>query len=322
MTSDAIIKSAKKTLVETANAIKKQSTKLPTSFSEITRFLATVEGKIVFTGVGKSGHIARKLSSTFSSIGAPSTFMQPTDANHGDLGMVNNKDAFFIISNSGDSIELRYLLDFAKMENIKTIGFCSNKKSFLARNVSLSLILEKSVEADPLELIPTTSTSLALAVGDALAIEIMKKKNVDFETFGKRHPSGSIGFSLLKVKSIMRKKSMVPLVSEEMEMREAVLEISKKGLGVTGVLNQKEELIGLITDGDLRRNFEAILTKKVSQIMTTNPKVVDEETLIKDAILFMNKSKITSMFVTRKDSKCPLGIIHIHDCLRTVDHGD
>ena len=322
MTDKEIIKSAKKTLLASYESIKKQSQNLPENFPEIARLISENKGKIVFCGVGKSGHICRKLSSTFSSIGSPSVFLHPTDANHGDLGLIRKKDLVLFISKSGNSKEIKNVILFTLREKIKTIAICSEKDSFLAKNSTYPLLAVKVKEACPLELVPTTSTYIGLALGDALAIEVMKLNKISEETFGRNHPGGTIGAKFIKVEKLMRTKKDLPLVFETDDMKKAVLEITKKGLGVAGVLNKKKELVGIITDGDLRRNFSSILKNNAQQTMTKNPVTVDETTLATDALSLMNRKGITSLFINKNHTQKPKGIIHIHDCIKGLKNAD
>ena len=322
MTDKEIIKSARKTLLASYEAIKKQSQNLPENFPEIARIISENKGKIVFCGVGKSGHICKKLSSTFSSIGSPSVFLHPTDANHGDLGLIRKKDLVFFISKSGNSQELKNIVLFTLREKIKTIAICSEKESFLAKNSTYPLITVTVKEACPFDLVPTTSTSIGLALGDALAIEVMKLNKISRETFGKNHPSGNIGAKFIKVEKLMRTKKDLPLVFETDDMKKTLLEITIKGLGVAGVLNKKKELVGIITDGDLRRNFSSILKNNAQQTMTKNPITIDENILAIEALSLMNKKSITSLFVNKKHTQKPKGIIHIHDCIKGLKNAD
>ena len=322
MTDKEIIESARKTLLVSYESIKKQSQNLPENFPEVARIISENKGKIVFCGVGKSGHICRKLSSTFSSIGSPSVFLHPTDANHGDLGLIRKKDLVLFISKSGNSKEIKNVILFTLREKIKTIAICSEKDSFLVKNSTYPLLTVKVKEAGPLEIVPTTSTSIGLALGDALAIEVMKLNKISGEAFGRNHPSGNIGAKFIKVEKLMRTKNDLPLVLETDDMKKTLLEITTKGLGVAGVLNKKKELVGIITDGDLRRNFSSILKNKAQQTMTKNPITVNENTLVAEALSLMNRKGITSLFINKNHTQKPKGIIHIHDCIKGLKNAD
>ena len=322
MTNKEIIKSARKTLLVSCESIKKQSQNLPENFPEVVRKISENKGKIVFCGVGKSGHICQKLSSTFSSIGSPSVFLHPTDANHGDLGLIRKKDLVLFISKSGNSSELKNIIWFTLREKIKTIAICSEKDSFLVKNSTYPLLTVKVKEACPLDLVPTTSTSIVLALGDALAMEVMKLNKISREAFGRNHPSGNIGAKFIKVEKLMRTKNDLPLVFETDDMKKTLLEITIKGLGVAGVLNKKKELVGIITDGDLRRNFSSILKNNAQQTMTKNPITIDENTLAMEALSLMNRKGITSLFINKKHTQKPKGIIHIHDCIKGLKDAD
>ena len=243
-------------------------------------------------------------------------FLHPSEANHGDLGMIKKKDCIILISNSGESSELLNLILFCKKIKIPIISITSEAKSTLAKQSSAVLLIPKNVEACPLELAPTSSTTCTLVLGDALAITLLRKRKFTSKDFLKLHPGGKLGRLLLKVSDIMKTHKLMPLIEQDKSVSEAILEMTSKGQGCVGVIsNRHNSLIGIITDGDLRRFMSKnLLEKKVTEIMTKNPKTLSPDTLVNEAIKLMNKQSITNYFITKK--KKPIGIIHLHDILK------
>ena len=287
---------------------------LSKSFNDAVELLYKTKGKIIVSGIGKSGHIASKISSTFSSIGSPSFFIHPSEANHGDLGMITKKDSVILISNSGETLELSNIIMHCKKLCVPIVSITSEKESTLAKKSKIILEIPNGVEACPLELAPTSSTTCTLVLGDALALTLLKKRKFTSKDFLELHPGGKLGKMLLKVGDIMKKKTMLPLIYENQKVSEAILEMTSKGEGCVGILSNKGLLKGIITDGDLRRHMSSdLLKKKVTEIMTRNPKTLSIETSVTDALKLMNKQSITNYFIT-KNMK-PLGIIHLHDIL-------
>ncbi len=278
----------------------------------------SLKGRLVLTGLGKSGIIAKKISATFSSTGTPSFFIHPAEAAHGDLGMVTKKDIILILSNSGETEELEPILNYANQQKIPLISITSNPKSTLALAANILFITPNIPEACPLGLAPTTSTTMMLALGDALAISLLEHKKFTKKNFSAFHPGGKLGNTLTLVKNLMRKESSLPLVYEKQKMKEVIIEMTSKSLGCVGVINRKEELIGIITDGDLRRNMnDHLLDKKAEEIMTISPIMVSDNILVSSALSLMNKESITAVFVKENKKKnLPVGILHMHDCLR------
>lgn len=321
MTKNKIINDGKEVINTELQGIKKLIKIIDKNFDKAVRALAKVKGRVIITGVGKSGHIASKISSTMSSTGTPSQYCTPTDMSHGDLGIISKKDALIIISNSGNSNELVNLLNFAKKYSISIIGISSNSESDLIKSSDISLIIPNATEACSIGLAPTTSTTMALIIGDALCVSLMKLKKFKISDYKKLHPGGSLGIQMLQVQDIMHSKNKMPLVNENADMKDVIIEMTKKSFGHVGVKNKKNELIGIITDGDLRRNISKhFLNIKANMIMTSKPKLVRQNILVLDALNIMNKNKITCLFVVKKEkSKSPTGVIHIHDCLRYIN---
>ena len=284
------------------------------SFNSAIDFLFKTQGKIIISGIGKSGHIASKISSTLSSVGSSSFFIHPSEANHGDLGMITKKDSLILISNSGETLELTNLILHCNKLKIPIISITSEIKSTLSKKSQITLIIPKNIEACPLELAPTSSTTCTLVLGDAIAMTLLQKKKFTSKDFFELHPGGSLGQMLLKVSDLMKTDNLMPLVGSEKKVGEAILEMSSKGQGCVGVI-LKNQLVGIITDGDLRRHMSKnLLQKKVSMVMTPNPKTLPPDTLVSEALVLMKKQSITNYFITKK--KKPLGVIHLHDILK------
>ena len=274
---------------------------LSKSFSDTVELLFKTKGKIIVSGIGKSGHVASKISSTLSSIGSPSFFIHPSEANHGDLGMITKNDSVILISNSGETLELLSIILHCKKLGVPIISITSEEKSTLAKKSELVLEIPKDVEACPLELAPTSSTTCTLVLGDALALALLKKRKFTSKDFLELHPGGKLGKMLLKVGDVMKKKDMIPLIKDDQKVSEAILEMTSKGEGCVGVISKKGVLKGIVTDGDLRRHMSPnLLKKKVTEIMTKKPKTLSIETSVSDAVNLMNKQSITNYFITKK----------------------
>ena len=278
--------------------------------------LFKTKGRVVLTGVGKSGLICKKIAATLSSTGTPAFFLHPTDAAHGDLGMVRGEDTVVAVSNSGETEELLSIIPIIKSFGIPVIAITSNPESSLARLSDVVLNLHVKKEACPLNLAPTTSTTATLALGDALAAALMKLKGFTSSDFKRLHPGGKLGIRLSRVKDLMRKGKEIPAVSPETPVKEVIYEISSKKLGATLVVDNEKKLIGIITDGDLRRAFERGfgLNSKAKEIMTEKPKVINGELFAEEALKIMEENKITVLPVINKEGKV-VGIVHLHDIL-------
>jgi len=295
-------------------ALKNLKNIIDDNFLKAINLIKNCQGKVIVSGIGKSGHIGNKIAATLTSTGTSSFFVHPSEASHGDLGMINKQDILLLLSNSGESKELFDIINFAKEFNIKIISITSKTNSTLAKASDVAFILPNHQEANLINA-PTTSTTLTLVLGDALAVSLLEEKKFDQEQYKIFHPGGKIGISLLNVKNVMRIADQMPLVQNFENMQAVLLEMTSKHLGCTGVV-ENETLIGIITDGDLRRAFCVnFLQKTAVEVMTKSPIVINENTLIIKAMSLMNKKGITSLFVVDKKQK-PLGILHLHDCLR------
>ena len=289
---------------------------LSDEFKNAINILKNTRGKIVVSGIGKSGHIAKKISSTLSSIGSSSFFIHPAEANHGDLGMITKDECLILISNSGETVELFNLIVHSQKLKVPIISITSERKSTLAKKSDVCLEIPKNIEACPLELAPTSSTTSSLVLGDALAIALLEKNDFTKKKFSALHPGGKLGRLLLRVKDIMVVRDEIPIVKKSQEMGEALIEITSKGLGCVGIISEKSgDLVGIITDGDLRRHMDKkFLEKKIENVMTKNPKTLSGNELIADALSLMNKESITNFFITEKMK--PIGVLHVHNILK------
>ena len=316
------IKSYGKSVIETEiSGAKKLFKTINSDFAKIINKLSKIKGKVIVTGVGKSGHIASKISSTMSSTGTLSQYCSPTDMSHGDLGIITKNDAIIIISNSGKSEEFKSLLDFAKKNEVFVVGITSNTKSSLYKLCNIPLLIPNSKEACSIGLAPTTSTTLSLILGDAICVSLMRVKNFKLKDYKKIHPGGTLGANLLQVEDIMHTGRKMPIVSENSSMKSVIVEMTKKSFGHVAVKNKKNRLIGIITDGDLRRHIrKALLNASAKEVMSSKPMLVSKEELVINILEKMNANKITCLFVINnlKERK-PIGIIHIHDCIRYVN---
>ena len=271
-------------------------------------------GRIIVTGMGKSGHIGRKIAASLASTGTPSFFVHPAEASHGDLGMITEEDVVIAISNSGESKELIDILNYCKRFGIKIISITKNAESSLGKAGDVVLELPKYEEACPLGLAPTSSTTATLVLGDILTVGLIERKGFSKEDFNVRHPGGKLGSILKRVGDLMHTGQDMPLLAEESNMQAVLLEMTSKCLGCVGFVNENGDLTGMLTDGDLRRCMStSILDEKASNLMTKNPKTVTKDMISAEALKIMHDKKITNMFVV-ENSK-PVGVIHIHDLL-------
>ncbi|MEE2694847.1 MAG: KpsF/GutQ family sugar-phosphate isomerase [Pseudomonadota bacterium] len=311
-----IVNTGHKVIDVEIKALKLLKNNISTDFRNVINLLYKVKGKIIVSGIGKSGHIASKISSTLSSIGSPSFFIHPSEANHGDLGMIEKEDCVILISNSGESSELINLILHCQKLKVPIISITSEADSTLSRKSNFSLLIPKNIEACPLELAPTSSTTCTLVLGDAIAVTLLKKRGFTSKDFHALHPGGKLGQILLQVSDVMKTRKAIPLIKVNQKVSHAILEMTSKGQGCVGVISkEKGLLIGIITDGDLRRHMSSdLLNKNVLEVMTKNPKTLHPSTLVSKALELMNSQSITNYFITEK--RRPLGIIHMHDILR------
>ena len=317
MTQHNDLASAKRTIDKEIEALRMMEDELNGSLEEALDLMQKTKGRVIITGMGKSGHIGNKIAATFASTGTPSFFVHPGEASHGDLGMLTEDDVVVGISNSGETRELSDIILYCKRYGIPLIAITKNPNSALGRAGDVLLKLPDDGEACPLGLAPTSSTTATLVLGDILAVALLERKGFTKTDFNRRHPGGKLGAFLLKVSELMHKGNEIPLVSEEATMQEAMLEMTSKMLGCVGVVNKEGKLTGIITDGDLRRKMtNDIFSKTASELMTQSPKTITADMLAAEALKIMNSTGkgITVLFVIEEEK--PIGVIHMHDCLR------
>jgi arabinose-5-phosphate isomerase len=280
--------------------------------------LARVTGRVIVTGMGKSGHVARKIAATLASTGTPAQFVHPGEASHGDLGMITPADAIVALSNSGETSELTAILAYSRRFGIPLVAMTRGARSSLAEAADVALLLPPSAEACPLGLAPTTSTTMMLALGDALAVALLERKGFSATDFQVLHPGGQLGRQLVRVEDIMHAGAELPLVPEGTLMAEAILTMTAKSFGCIGVTDGAGRLIGIVTDGDLRRHMGTdLLGSRVDQVMSRHPRTIRPRALAAEALALMNGQtpRITCLFALG-EAGVPVGIVHIHDCLR------
>ena len=288
-------------------------------FQQACQLILECKGRVVVMGMGKSGHIGNKIAATLASTGTPSFFVHPAEASHGDLGMITAQDVVIAISNSGEAHEILSILPVLKRLHIALISITANGQSSLAQFANISLEIGKSVEACPLGLAPTSSTTATLVLGDALAVALLAARGFTAEDFALSHPGGALGRKLLlRVSDLMHSGDNVPIVQEQTLIRDALLEISRKGLGMTAVVNQQGQLTGIYTDGDLRRTLDLevdIRTAPIVQVMSKNPKTIRQHLLAAEAVALMEEKKINGVIVVDEQHK-PIGALNMHDLLK------
>ena len=307
-------KTARHVLALEAEAITALANSLDDKFLSAVEILSNVSGRVIVTGMGKSGHIARKIAATMASTGTPAHYVHPGEASHGDLGMIASGDAVIALSNSGATRELNDLFEYTKRFSIPLIAITAKSPSTMSEVADVALILPPVPEGCPMGLAPTTSTTASLALGDALAVALLEKRGFGPSDFQILHPGGQLGSSLQRVRDLMHEGVEIPVVSRESLMSEVIIKMTEKRFGCVGVV-EHGQLIGVITDGDLRRHMGAQLVNRAAgDVMTTNPRTIRGRALAAEAVAVMNEVSITSLFVVENGE--PIGILHIHDCLR------
>tara|TARA_B100000902_G_scaffold64970_1_gene71510 strand:+ start:659 stop:1630 length:972 start_codon:yes stop_codon:yes gene_type:complete len=321
MKKNNYLKIAKEVIDLEISALKKLKKQINYSFNDAVNAIVNCKSKVILCGVGKSGLIASKISATLSSVGTPSFSVSANDCSHGDMGAITKKDILILISYSGNSIELKNIINYANRNRIKLIGIMSKKKSILYKAADIKLLIPEVAEAG-LGIVPTSSTINQLSIGDAIAVATINKKKISKKDFKKYHPSGSLGTKLKTVEDLMLTGKKIPFIKETDTMRKAFNIITKKNLGTLIVINNKNQTTGIITDGQIRRKTQKInniFNKKVKDIMTKNPISVSKDTLILKALSIMNSKKITSLCVVNNLNKSKtVGIIHIHNILENT----
>ncbi|WP_395660663.1 SIS domain-containing protein [Aestuariivirga sp.] len=286
------------------------------AFEKSVQVIREAKGRVVMTGMGKSGHIARKIAATLASTGTPASFVHPAEASHGDLGMITAEDVVIMISNSGESPELRDILTYSRRFSVPLVAITSAPQSSLGKEADIVLPLPRAREACPNGLAPTTSTLLQLALGDALAMALLEDKGFSALDFRKFHPGGKLGAQLKHVRDIMHPREELPLGPEALPMSDVLIVMTRRSYGCFGVVDEQDRLAGIVTDGDLRRNMTPDLLKRsAGSVMTRAPKTISPDALASEALAQLNDLKITSLFVIDAEQR-PVGLIHIHDLLR------
>lgn len=304
----------RRVIAREAEALRLLAKDLDGNFAQVAKLIMASSGRVIVSGMGKSGHVARKIAATLASTGTPAHFVHPAEASHGDLGMLTKGDVALLLSNSGETPELADIVTHTRRFGIPLIAVASRADSSLVRQADVAVILPAAPEACETGIVPTTSTTMMLALGDALAIALMENRAFTPEHFRLFHPGGKLGAKLLKVRDLMHHN--LPLVRKDQPMTEALLVISQRGFGVVGVTDA-DRLVGIITDGDLRRHMDGLLGMTAGAVMTKAPQTLSPDALAEAAVAVMNDRKITCLFVMDpKEAGKPLGIVHIHDCLR------
>ncbi len=317
MPTDPALTAARRVILEEAEGLRSLADALGDSLTTTVALLQAAKGRVIVSGMGKSGHIARKIAATFASTGTPAHFVHPAEASHGDMGMIGKGDVVIAISNSGEAPELANLVAYTRRFQIDLVAITSKPDSSLATQADITLQIPALGEACGYGIVPTTSTTMTLALGDALAIALMEARDFTPENFREFHPGGKLGARLSKVRDLMHTGDMVPLVGTRTPMSDTLLTISQKGFGVVGVEDSQGYLAGIVTDGDLRRHMAGLLDLTAGEVMTKSPRTIGPDALAEEAVALMNERKITCLFVVDPAGSLRVrGILHIHDCLR------
>ena len=317
-TDEGLVELGRQALTVEIDGLRAQLPRLGTDFARACRICLNCRGRIVVTGMGKSGHIGGKIAATLASTGTPSFFVHPGEASHGDIGMITRDDAVLALSNSGETTEILTILPVIKRLGVPLIAFTGNSDSALARIATVHLDIRVPAEACPLNLAPTASTTAALAVGDALAVALLKARGFTEQDFVRSHPAGALGRRLLYVKDVMRSGGQIPTVRVDTTLAEALPEVTSKGLGMTAIVDDSMRVLGVFTDGDLRRALDRaadLQATRMEQVMTAGPKSVLPSTLAAEAVHLMETHRITSLIVL-DDKGTLVGVLHVHDLLR------
>jgi arabinose-5-phosphate isomerase len=317
MDRQKLINTARRVIEDESRALTVLAETIGDNLAHAAELILNAPGRVIVSGMGKSGHIGKKITATLASTGTPAHFVHPAEASHGDLGMITKGDVVLILSNSGETPELADLIAHTRRFGITMIGIASRAESSLMQQADVQLLLPQLGEACGHGVVPTISTTMTLALGDALAVALMEHREFGAEHFRQFHPGGKLGARLSKVRDLMHKGDAIPLIAENAAMGDALLTISQKGFGVVGVLNSDGYLCGIVTDGDLRRHMDGLLDHTAGEVMTKSPRTIGPDALAEEAVAVMNEKKITCLFVEDPvQSGQVVGILHIHDCLR------
>lgn len=317
---DEILRRGVEVIRAEAEAVNLLADTLDESFVEACEEILSTRGRVVITGMGKSGHIGRKWAATMAATGTPAIYVHPAEAAHGDLGMLVPGDLLVVISNSGNTSELHAFLRFAASIRVKVIGVASRADSLVMQYADIKLVLPTTVEACPANIAPTTSTTVQLALGDALAMALLDLRGFSAAAMKALHPGGSLGLRLTPIREVMHGPAGLPLVDEDAPMREVISTMTSNGFGIAGVVDKAGRLMGVITDGDIRRHFEDLAMADAGAVMTPNAKTLHADVLAEEALQFLNENKITCAFVMERsapvNTNVPIGIVHVHDLVR------
>ncbi|PWE33640.1 KpsF/GutQ family sugar-phosphate isomerase [Maritimibacter sp. 55A14] len=317
MTDETLLTAGRRVVKREADALVLLADALGESFTQAVRLMLEARGRVIVSGMGKSGHIARKIAATLASTGTPAHFVHPAEASHGDLGMLSRGDVTLVLSNSGETPELSDIIAHTRRFGIPLIGVAGRAGSTLLVQSDVAILLPEAPEACDTGIVPTTSTTMTLALGDALAIALMEHRQFTPADFRDFHPGGKLGARLAKAGDLMHRGAEVPLVAADTPMPDVLLVMSQKGFGVAGVQDADGALVGVVTDGDLRRHMDGLLTHSAAEVMTASPLTIAADQLAEEAVALMNARKITCLFVTDNATGTRAeGILHIHDCLR------
>ncbi|OSP54692.1 SIS domain-containing protein [Pseudoruegeria sp. SK021] len=315
--SENFLAAGRRVITTEATALDALAQSLDERFAAAVRLILETKGRVILSGMGKSGHIARKIAATFASTGTSAHFVHPAEASHGDLGMLSSGDVVMMLSNSGETPELADMIAYTRRFGIPLIGVASRIDSTLLRQADIALVLPAQPEACGTGVVPTTSTTMTLALGDALAVALMDYRKFTPQDFRQFHPGGKLGARLSKVSDLMHRGDELPLVPLDAPMSDVLVTMSQKGFGVVGVTGPNGNLRGIITDGDLRRHMDKLLDRNAAEVMTANPTTIAPDALSEEAVAVMETRKITCLFVVPHDGTSPaVGILNIHDCLR------
>ena len=313
--SSQLIETAQRTIRMEIEAVEQLSTRIDEHFVKACELILQCKGRVVVVGMGKSGHVGNKIAATLASTGTPSFFVHPAEASHGDLGMITENDSLFALSNSGETAELADIVTYASRFKIPLVAITAVADSTLSKAADAALMLPDSPEACPMGLAPTTSSTMMLALGDAMAVALLERRKFSLADFKELHPGGKLGQRLMKVAEIMHVGDELPLVTPETVMSNVLLEMTAKRFGCVGIRGTNGDLVGMITDGDLRRHMgNSLLEARAEDVMTEGVRTIGPNALLSEAMAVMNTLSITNLFVVEQGG--PVGILHIHDCLR------
>jgi len=314
--AEADLAVARRVLSTASEALKTLADTLGRDFTRAVGLMLAAKGRVIVSGMGKSGHVARKIAATLSSTGTPAYFVHPAEASHGDMGAITRQDVLLLLSKGGETAELSDLVTYASRFRIPLIAVANNLDSTLAKAADVTLLLPDVPESCSIGMAPTTSTTMMMSLGDALAVALMERKGFSADQYRDFHPGGSLGRALIRVSDLMHSGDAVPLAREQTGMREVLLTMASGRLGCVGIVNDDGGLIGIVTDGDIRRHAEGIENRTAREVMTADPKIARPDQLAAEALALMTEKKITQLFVLGQGDSKPQGVIHIHDCLR------